>query len=82
MEPRPDPTDARERHLQNEIVRLRSQLHALTDRLAVLQAANEAAYREQYAASGGPRFDPAQPLPPDRPRQLGHLPLGFLRRSM
>lgn len=26
------------------------------------QAANEAAYRNDYDATGGPRFDPAQPF--------------------
>lgn len=82
MESLPAVSSAQERRLQDKVVRLRGQLHALTDQLAVLQAANEGAYREQYAATGGPRFDPGQPFPPDRPRQLGHLPLGFLRRSM
>ncbi|MFJ6730054.1 hypothetical protein ACIQPQ_34660 [Streptomyces sp. NPDC091281] len=49
--------------------RLRVQLAAATDRnrrldgqLALLQAANESAYRELAAATGGARFDQAQPF--------------------
>ncbi|WP_262059726.1 hypothetical protein [Streptomyces sp. STR69] len=65
---------AREQRLKAENRALRSQLSALTDRLADLQNANEGAYRELSSATGGPRFDPQQPFPADPPRRLGQLP--------
>lgn len=65
---------AREQRLEAENRTLRSQLSALTDRLADLQTANEGAYRELSCATGGPRFDPSRPFGAEAPRPLGQLP--------
>lgn len=52
--------------LEQQVATLRStetdRLRALQDRLTDMQAANEGAYRQQYDATGGPRFDPLQPF--------------------
>lgn len=63
-----------ERQLLAENRRLHEQLDRLTAVLDTLQRANEGAYRELAAATGGARFEPAQPFPPDPPRRLGQLP--------
>ncbi|MGW0583524.1 hypothetical protein ACWD25_48200 [Streptomyces sp. NPDC002920] len=62
----------RERQLEAENRSLRDQLAALSARLTDLQRANEAAYRDQEAATGGARFDTAQPFGSE-PRKLGTL---------
>lgn len=63
----------RERRLQAENRVLRDQLAELTKRLAELQTANEGAYRELSAATGGARFDPTQPFGSEPKRTLGTL---------
>lgn len=70
----------REQELLAENRGLRALTALLTERLEELQRANEGAYREAAAATGGPRFDAAQPFPAEPPRQLGHLPRPFLPR--
>jgi hypothetical protein len=66
----------RARHDDAQTIQLRALLaqerdrnRALEERLAELQAANEAHYRTQYEAAGGPSFDRRQPFPaqPGRP---------------
>ncbi|MFD7793570.1 hypothetical protein [Streptomyces sp. NPDC059759] len=70
----------REQELLVENRSLRAIAAALTERLEDLQRANEGAYRELAAATGGPRFDTAQPFPAEPSRPLGHLPRPFLPR--
>ncbi|MFF0139736.1 hypothetical protein ACFYRN_25190 [Streptomyces sp. NPDC005227] len=75
-----DSKDDREQALMRENRGLRALAALLTERLEDLQGANEGAYRELAAATGGPRFDPAQLFPAEPPRPLGHLPRPFLPR--
>lgn len=63
----------RERRLQAENRDLRNQVAALTERLADLQTANEGADKELRIATGGARFDPAQPFGSEPKRTLGTL---------
>ncbi|MCI3277475.1 hypothetical protein [Streptomyces cylindrosporus] len=64
---------SREKELQAENRDLRELVAKLTDRLDMLQTANEGAYKELSIATGGPRFDPAQPFGTDPKRKLGTL---------
>lgn len=67
-----------------EVIRLRAQLQtaratiaALADRCTTLQDANEAHYRADYQATGGPRFDTEQPFGTLPRRPLGTLPIAM-----
>lgn len=53
---------AENRRLLAENIRLAEQVRQLSDRLEDLQRLNEAAYRDAYDTSGGPRFDKRQPF--------------------
>ncbi|NML55316.1 hypothetical protein HHL19_16205 [Streptomyces sp. R302] len=55
-----------------EILRLRAQVAALESRLAYLQQANEASYRNDQALTGGPVLDPGLPFGSEL-RRLGTL---------
>lgn len=55
----PTPAEIR---LRAENRDLRGMVKALSDQVIALQAANEGAYREQYDAAGGPRFDKLRPF--------------------
>ncbi|MEU1596164.1 hypothetical protein ABZ468_25725 [Streptomyces sp. NPDC005708] len=64
---------AKELQLTAENRDLRDQLAAATERLVELQAANEGHYRQQYDATGGPRFDKGQPFGSEPKRKIGTL---------
>lgn len=51
-----------------DLGRASDRIRSLEQRLATLQAANEALYAEDYARTGGPRFDPGLPFGTRRPR--------------
>lgn len=48
--------------LRVELSKANERAALLDEQLRVLQAANEALYREAYDSTGGPGFDPDQPF--------------------
>ncbi|WDO09911.1 hypothetical protein ME763_31980 [Streptomyces murinus] len=55
-------SDAQVNRVRIQLAAAQARNRALEQRLADLQAANEGAYRELFAHTGGPRFAPDQPF--------------------
>lgn len=55
-------TDVQTRQLRSQLTASEARNRSLEQRLADLQAANEVAYRDLEQATGGARFDSAQPF--------------------
>ncbi|MFD4830194.1 hypothetical protein ACFWPV_10115 [Streptomyces uncialis] len=68
---------ARENALAAENRRLLDRIAALDRRLDELESANQAQYRADYDATGGPRFDPGQPFGTPTTARPGPSPFGW-----